>query len=68
MKTVTIKKKTAKRVSGLKRTIIGNTTMVTMTITNTAAVTMVTTSMVTKMWMVTTPMTITMETTNGNMG
>ena len=69
MKTVTIKKKTPKRVKTLKTTIIiGNTTMVTMTITNTAVVTMVTTSMVTKMWMVTTPMTITMETTNGNMG
>ena len=65
MKTVTTKKKTRKRVIGLKTIIIGNTTMMaTMSITNTAA-RMVTTSMVTKMW-VTTPMTITMETTNGN--
>ena len=65
MKTVTYtKKKTRKRVIGLKTIIIGNTTMATMSITNTAA-RMVTTSMVTKTW-VTTPMTITMETTNGN--
>ena len=48
MKTVTYtKKKTRKRVIGLKTIIIGNTTMATMSITNTAA-RMVTTSMVTK--------------------
>ena len=60
MKNVTTKKKTRKIVIGLKTIIIGNTTMVTMIITNTAA------SMETKTWLTTT-MTITTETTNGNM-
>ena len=59
MKKVTTKKKTRKIVSDLKTIIIGNTTMVTMIITNMAA------RMVTKMWLTTT-MTITTETTNGN--
>ena len=61
MKKVTTKKKTRKIVSDLKTIIIGNTTMVTMIITNTAA------RMVTKTWLTTT-MTITTETINGNMG
>ena len=60
MKKVTTKKKTRKIVIGLKTIIIGNTTMVTMIITNMAA------RMVTKTWLTTT-MTITTETTNGNM-
>ena len=60
MKNVTTKKKSMKRVTSLKTIIIGNTTMVTMIITNMAA------RMVTKMWLTTT-MTITTETTNGNM-
>ena len=42
MKTVTTKKKRTQITIGLKKIIIGNTTMVTMTITNTA-ITMVTT-------------------------
>ena len=60
MKNVTTKKKKRKTVSDLKTIIIGNTTMVTMSITNTVA------RMVTKMRL-TTAMTITTETTNGNM-
>ena len=60
MKNVTMKKKPRKRVTSLKTITIGNTTMVTMSITNTVA------RMVTKMWL-TTAMTITTETTNGNM-
>ena len=59
MKKVTTKGKTRKIVISLKTIMIGNTTMVTMIITNMAA------RIVTKMWLTTT-MTITTETTNGN--